>query len=127
MKSKPTIVLLDDDKWITDLYSDKLKMEGFRVFVANNGKDGFKLIIEHRPDLVLTDIVMPKGDGFYVLKKIKETEEVKNVPVITLTNIASEHDKQQGIELGACDYLMKAENTPSQVVKKIRTVLKENC
>jgi len=122
-KDKKTIVLADDDKWLIDLYGEKLRLEDYIVFTAHNGKDAYELILKHKPDLVLSDVVMAGGDGFYLLKKIKDNPETQSIPVISLTNLSNEQDKQALEELGTASYLVKADYTPTQVVDKIRKVL----
>lgn len=125
MKSKKNVVILiDDDKWITDLYGEKLREEDFNIFTANNGKEGVKLINLYKPDLILLDIVMPGGDGFYVLKEIKKKEETKNIPVIVLTNLSNEEDRKNAENLGADYYMVKVSYTPQKVVEKIKEILK---
>lgn len=121
---KSVVILIDDDKWITDLYGEKLQEEGFDIFCANNGKDGVKLIDLYKPDLILLDVVMPGGDGFYVLKQIKNKEETKNIPVIVLTNLSNTSDRKMAESLGAEFYLIKVDHTPKQVAEKIREILK---
>lgn len=122
---KHTIILIDDDKWITDLYGKKLQEEGFNIFSANSGKEGVKLIDLYKPDLVLLDMVMPGGDGLYVLSQIKKKEETKNIPVIMLTNLSNNEDKKAAEDLGADYYLVKINNTPTQVADKIKEILKK--
>ena len=121
---KRKIVLIDDNKWITDLYGEKLRREGFKVFISNNGKDGFKLICFRKPSLVLLDMVMSKGDGIYVLNKMKKNSKTKDIPVIVLTNLSSPIDKEQALASGATDYAVKADFTPAQIVSRIRRILK---
>lgn len=121
---KKTIILIDDEKYITDLYSKKFLQEGFNVFTANNGRDGIKLIKIYKPDLILLDIVMPQCDGFTVLKEIKSETETKNIPVIVLTNLGSETDKKEAINLGAGDYVIKVNFTPAQMAEKIKAIIK---
>lgn len=120
---KNAVILIDDDKMTIDLYSEKLQEEGFNIFSANNGKDGVKLIELYKPDLILLDIVMPGGDGFYVLNEIKKKEETKNIPVIVLTNLSNEEDKKMAKNLGADYYIVKVNYTPSQAAEKIKEIL----
>jgi len=116
-------VLADDDKWLVDLYGEKLRLEDFEVHTAHNGKDGFDLVLKHKPDLVLSDVVMAGGDGFYLLKKIKNSPETMDIPVISLTNLSNEQDKKALYEIGTADYLVKADFTPTQVVERINKVI----
>lgn len=124
---KNAVILIDDDKMTIDLYSGKLQEEGFNIFSANNGKDGVKLIELYKPDLILLDIVMPGGDGFYVLNEIKKKEETKNIPVIVLTNLSNEEDKKMAKNLGADYYIVKVNYTPSQAAEKIKEILDSRC
>ncbi|KKT00861.1 MAG: hypothetical protein UV78_C0074G0005 [Parcubacteria group bacterium GW2011_GWA2_43_17] len=89
-----------------------------------DGETGLELMKTHKPDLVLLDIIMPKLDGFSVLKKIKEDPATKNVPVILLTNLGQDEDVKKGNNLGAAGYLVKANLTPAQVVDKVKEYLK---
>lgn len=124
-KDKKTIVLIDDDKWLIDLYGEKLRLEDYNVFTAHNGKDGYEMVLKEKPDLVLSDVVMAGGDGFYVLEKMRSNIETKSIPVISLTNLSNEQDKKALDELGTNDYLVKADYTPSQVVEKIRKMIEK--
>jgi two-component system, OmpR family, alkaline phosphatase synthesis response regulator PhoP len=124
--NKPIKVLISEDEEILRrMYVTKFKTEGFEVFAAVNGEEAFKLALENKPDVILLDIIMPLSDGFSTLKKIKAEEKIKKIPVMMLTNLAQESDIEEGKKLGAVDYLVKSNLTPSQVVEKIRAVLKK--
>lgn len=118
------IVIIDDDPMLSDMYSRKLKEEGYSVFAASNGEEGVKLIQSEKPDLVLLDIVMPDGDGFFVLDKLKADKDSQSIPVIMLTNLSSIEDREESSKRGAVDYFTKAENTPTQLAEKIKKILK---
>lgn len=124
-RTTKSIVLIDDDKWLVDLYGEKLRLEGFMIFTAHSGQEGLEMAMKLKPDLVLCDVVMAGGDGFYVLSKLKENEGTKHIPVISLTNLSNEQDRQTLISLGTSAYLVKAEYTPTQVVEKIRKILSQ--
>lgn len=121
---KYKVVLVEDEKMLADMYATKFSMEGFETTKANDGAAGLELAKKVRPDIILLDVIMPKLDGFAVLKLLKEDEKVKNVPVILLTNLGQDEDIKKGKQLGAADYFVKANHTPAEVVKKIREVLK---
>ncbi|MDD5109714.1 MAG: response regulator [Patescibacteria group bacterium] len=123
-KSKPVILLVEDDEFLSELYATKLNLEGFEVVTAADGKKGLKLAREKHPDLVLLDIILPKMDGFEVLKTLREDPAGKAIPVILLTNLSQRDEVRRGLELGAADYLIKAHFMPSEVVKKIKAVIK---
>ena len=124
MDKKPTKVLLvEDDKMILDMYTLKFAQEGYKVFQAENGKDGLVMAKKENPDIILLDIILPQMDGFSVLKKLKSDSDTKNMPVVLLTNLGQDGDVKKGLELGAIDYLIKANYTPSQVVEKVKSLL----
>ena len=118
-----TIFLIDDDAIILRMYAEKLKLAKFNVFTANNGVKGFGLIKKRKPNLIISDLVMPDGDGFELLRELKEDDETKNIPVIVLTNLNSDNDKKEVMELGAMDYLVKSDCTPAQIVEKVKKTI----
>lgn len=124
--NKPIKVLIaEDEEVLRRMYLTKFRAEGFEVYDADNGEKAFKLAQEKIPDIILLDIIMPLSNGFSTLKKIKGEEKLKNIPVVMLTNLAQNSDREEGEKLGAVDYLVKADLTPSEVVKKIREILKK--
>jgi len=123
MPEKKVILLVEDDEFLAELYGTKLSLEGYEVVLASDGEKGLKLIKEKKPQLILLDIILPKIDGFEILKTIKADKALKNIPVILLTNLSQKDEVKKGLDLGAQDYLIKAHFMPSEVVKKIKEVL----
>lgn len=117
------VLLVEDDTFLANIYKTKFEMEGFKVSVAENGEIGLADAKKKKPDIVLLDILLPKMDGFTVLKKLKEDDEVKKIPVILLTNLGQKDDVEKGLELGAIDYLIKAHFKPSETVDKVKKAL----
>lgn len=118
------ILLVEDDKLMTRMYKGKFEDDGYNVEIATNGEMGLTKTLEFKPDLILLDIMMPKMNGLEVLKKLKEKEETKKIPVILLTNVGGgDEDVKKGLGLGAVAYLVKAEYDPKDVVKKVKEVL----
>ncbi len=117
------ILLIEDDNFIIDIYITKLNEVGFSVQSALNGGDALVKIKQSRPDLVLLDIVLPQVTGFEFLQEIKNIPELKNVPVIVLSNLGQKKEVEKGLDLGAVKYLIKAHYTPTEVVEEIRAVL----
>ena len=122
---KSKVILIEDEEMLSNMYEAKFIKEGFDIKKALDGETGLKLIQEENPDLVLLDIIMPKLDGFSVLRKIKEDPKNKNIPVILLTNLGQDEDVKKGNSLGASGYLVKANMTPAQVVEKVKGFLKK--
>ncbi|HRY82369.1 MAG TPA: response regulator [Candidatus Moranbacteria bacterium] len=123
--AKKTIMIVEDDSFVMDIYETKIAKEGFGVITAVNGAEAVKKLEEGaRPDLILLDIIMPYMDGLEVLKKIKSNDNLKNIPVVLLTNLSQKEEIQEGFDLGAEDYLIKSHFTPSEVMEKINKYLK---
>ena len=120
---KIKILLVEDEEMLANMYETKFKNEGFDIEKALNGEDGLKKAKEMLPDFILLDIIMPKMDGFAVLKSLKKDEKTKNIPVMLLTNLGQEEDIQRGEELGGVGYLVKANTTPSEVVEMVKNKL----
>jgi DNA-binding response OmpR family regulator len=118
------ILIVEDDLFLAEIYQKKFEIEGFKVSMANNGEKAVQDIKKKIPDLVLLDILLPKLDGFSVLEAVKADESTKDIPIILLTNLGQQDDVQRGLEKGAADYLIKTHFKPSEVVDKVRKVLK---
>ncbi len=121
--SHQRLLLVEDDTFLAGMYVTKLSMEGFETELATDGKVGLEKAKKIKPDLILLDILLPKMNGFDVLREIKKDPETKDIPVILLTNLGQKSDVVQGLDLGAVDYLIKAHFMPSEVVEKIKGVL----
>ncbi|MBI5912832.1 response regulator [Candidatus Azambacteria bacterium] len=123
MENKKTILIVEDDVFLSDMYQTKFIESGYEVKVAQDGQQGLSMLQDGlRPDMVLLDIVMPKMDGIEMLTEVKKEEKLKNIQVILLTNLGQESDITRGMELGALDYFVKAHFTPSEVVKKVEAL-----
>lgn len=118
------ILLIEDDVFLASIYQKKFEMEGFKISVSDNGEKGLADAKKKKPRLILLDILLPKLDGFAVLQKLKADSDTKNIPVILLTNLGQKDDVEKGLEAGAVDYLIKAHFKPSEIVDKVKEVLK---
>ncbi len=119
------ILIVEDDKFLRELISKKLKDEGYQLAQAIDGEEGVVKAKEVSPDLILLDLILPGIDGFEVLSRIKNDSIVSSVPVIILSNLGQKEEIEKGIKLGAIDYLIKAHFTPGEIVEKIKEVLKQ--
>lgn len=120
---KIKILLVEDDPFLLSMYSTKFELENFEVITAEDGDKGLKLATREIPDVILLDILLPKMDGFEVLKELKNNQKTSPIPVILLTNLSQKNELEQGLNLGAEDYLIKAHFMPTEVVDKIKKVL----
>jgi len=120
---KYQILLIEDEEMLANMYETKFQNEGYNIKKALDGETGLKIALEDKPDLILLDVIMPKLDGFSVLKNLKGNSQTKNIPVILLSNLGQEEDIKKGKEMGADGYLVKANLTPAEVVNKVREYL----
>lgn len=123
-KNNIPILIVEDDVFLADLYKVKFELEGFDVYVAYDGEKGLELISKKKPAVILLDLILPKINGFVVLENIKKDKKLKDIPVILLTNLSQKADVEKGLALGASDYLIKAHFMPSEVVAKIKELVK---
>ena len=120
------ILVVDDSPALLELYDFTLSSEGYKVDTAKDGVEGLKKVEEFKPDLVLLDILMPNKDGFETLKEMRANKETKETPVLLLTNVDEQSKVEEGLKLGATDYIVKFQQTPNQVVEEIRQVLQKS-
>ena len=118
------VLLVEDDKLIADMYQTRLTEEGFSVTQTAIGSEGLQLAAKELPDIVLLDVILPEMDGFSILNALKKNQATRDIPVLLLTNLGQETDVAKGKGLGAQEYLVKANFTPTQIVSEIKKVLK---
>ena len=124
-KPSAKILLIEDDTFLAGMYVTKLTMEHYAVELATDGQSGWDKAQKYQPDLILLDILLPKMDGFEVLIRLQADPVLKKIPVILLTNLGQKSDVIKGLDLGAADYLIKAHFMPSEVVDKIKRLVKK--
>jgi len=120
---KQKILLIEDDAFIASLMIGTLKLAGFDVNSASDGETGLKKLEKEIPDIILLDLILPGIHGFELLKKLKETDRTKEIPVIIVSNLGSQEEIKKGLKLGADAYLIKAHILPVDLVKKIKEIL----
>ncbi len=118
------ILIVEDDKFLRELISQKLVKEGYDIVEAVDGEEGVKKVKEDKPDLVLLDLILPGADGFEVLSRVKSDPLLVPIPIIILSNLGQKDDIEKGLKLGAVDYLIKAHFTPAEIIEKIKIILK---
>ncbi len=122
---KEKILLIEDDSFLLSMYSTKFEMEGFEVMIAKDGEEGLDAILNQKPDLVLLDILLPKMNGFDLLEKLKEKNLINKIPILLLTNLSHRDEIKKALDMGVKDCLVKAHFMPSEVVERVRNVLKK--
>jgi DNA-binding response OmpR family regulator len=121
--AKHKILIVEDDPLLTKMYTTKFITEGFEVTSAADGEEGLAKATAVTPDFIILDVMMPKLSGIDMLSRLRATEKGKNVPVIVLSNLSQEEEAKKALALGAKEYLIKANFTPSEVVTKVRMYL----
>jgi DNA-binding response OmpR family regulator len=118
------ILLVEDDIMLRKLISKKFASEGYTMITAADGKKGLESVKENRPDLVILDLLLPVMDGFEVLKRLKEDESLKTIPVVIMSNLSQKEDIDRCMKLGATDYIVKVLFTSQEVLDKIKAIVK---
>lgn len=113
------ILLVEDEELMIDLLQKKLEKEGYEVYVARDGEEGLKEMKNLRPDLILLDIIMPKMGGFEVMEEMQKDEQLKEIPVIVISNSGQPVELDRAKKLGARDWLIKTEFDPQEVIDKV--------
>ena len=117
-------MLVEDNDFIRNMYQLKLAKAGFTVVEAVDGRMALDKIKQAKPDLILLDLMMPNMNGIEVLTELKKDKLLPELPVIVLTNVMDSQTIEQAKSLGAKDYIVKTDLTPSQVVDKLKPFLK---
>ena len=119
------VYLAEDDMLMVRMYERLFRLSGFELEMALNGEEAVSKLqtLKQKPAIILLDIMMPKLDGFEVLKFLKENAQFKDVPVVVLTNLAGKDAAARALEMGAALYLIKSEYQPKEVVEKIKEVI----
>jgi len=125
--SQPTILLVEDDPFLSSLLQLKLQKENFKVIHAADGEEAINLLTQQglKPDLMLLDLILPKKNGFEVLETIRQDPQVEKLPVIIISNLGQPSDIERGKSLGVIDYFVKARLSIDDLVNKIKTEAKK--
>ena len=117
------ILLAEDDRLLRKAAEATLKRQGYRVVLAVDGEEALQVARAERPDLILLDLIMPKRQGFEVLRELKGSPDTAGIPVIILSNLGQERDIQQAMDLGAVAYYVKANLSLDGLVKHVEAAL----
>lgn len=121
--SSAKVLIVEDEEHISELIKYNLEASGYQVIAAYDGEEGLKAVIEHKPDLVILDLMLPKMDGISVCNKLRNNKETEDISIIMLTAKSSETDKIIGLEIGADDYITKPFSV-RELQARIKTVLR---
>ena len=117
------ILFIEDESVLHKTIGEVLTQQGYEMISALDGEIGLRLAQTKKPDLILLDLILPKIDGFGVLKQLKADEKTKDIPVIVLTNLEGMQDVERAIKMGANTYLVKSNYNLEEVVEKIKNAV----
>ena len=117
------IMIVEDDVSLREIYSIRMTAEGYDVVVAGDGEEALAVAVKEKPDLILSDVMMPKISGFDMLDILKSTPETKDIHVVMMTALSSDEQRERGEKLGADRYLVKSQVGIEDVVNVIHEVL----
>jgi|SRR5579872_2043217 len=128
MSNSAKILLVEEEPFLCGMYQTRLKIEGHEVQAVDNGVEAWDRLSKQSYDLILLDLIAEKEDRFEFLQKVRSAPDktLANTPVVIITNLGRKNDIEQGMRLGASDYIVKANFTPTEVVEKIKHHLKEH-
>ncbi|MEK9180806.1 MAG: response regulator [Patescibacteria group bacterium] len=118
------ILVIEDEPALLRAIGEALTMDGFQAMTAVDAEQGMALLRDARPNLILLDLILPGKNGFEVLKELKASPEYSKIPVIILSNLGDEEEIQQGLKLGAANFLIKADYDLAGIVGIVKKYLK---
>ena len=119
------ILIIEDDNFLLSLIVEKFTQLGFDAEAAADGEEGLNKILNNKYDLILLDMILPKMDGFKVLEEVKKNQSLKNLPIIVTSNLYDKNDIDRALSLGASDYIIKAYNSPENIVDRVKAFLQK--
>lgn len=123
-KANKNILVVEDEQFVRELYLEQLAEAGYTAESAKDGAEGIKALKSFTPDLIMLDLVMPKMTGFEFLQTIRKDGEHKDTPVIVLSNLGQDADKQECANMNACVYMVKTQSSVDDILKAVKKNLK---
>lgn len=114
------ILIVEDEEFLSQVLSDNLSLEGYKIDIAVDGEEAIKKVSESQPSLILLDLLLPKKDGFQVLEELRANPSFKLIPVIVLSNLGGDTDIKRALSLGADDYFVKSQHPIAEIVERVR-------
>lgn len=124
--TSPLILIAEDEPFLLKVYKAKMEKAGIRALLAQDGEQVLELLRQaeqHLPQLILLDIIMPKKDGFTVLKELKAEPKWANIPIIVTSNLGQPEDKIKALDLGAVDYIVKSDTPIQGIIEQVQKIL----
>ncbi len=122
--AKKTIMIIEDDRFLSSLIKARLEKDGFRTPQAFDGEEAIKMLHEGKPDLIVLDLIVPKVSGFEVLEAVSLDPQLNKIPVVILSNLTQDSDIQKAKSLGATEYFVKVRISIDDLINKIKDIIK---
>lgn len=122
-KNPKKILVIEDESMLQEALLDRLGDEGYIVRGSDDANEAFRNIQEDRPDIILTDLVLPGVDGFEILQRLKESDELRDIPVLVLSNLGEKEFVDRAMSLGAKDFLLKSSHSLKEVTDRVKAIL----
>lgn len=119
------ILIIEDDNFLLSLIVEKFIQLGFDAEAASDGEEGLNKIFNNKYDLILLDMILPKMDGFKILEEVKKNQALKDLPIVVTSNLYDKNDIDRAVSLGAADYIIKAYNSPENIVDRVKAFLQK--
>lgn len=117
------ILLVEDDPFLIDIYTNQFKKTGYEVLISPNGESAINKVKEEKPDLLILDIILPKMDGWEVLKTIRQDLKIKDLKIVILSNVGEDVYNEKAKDFDITKYIAKTKKTPSEVAEEIKKIL----
>ncbi len=114
------ILIVEDESVLLNVLNDRFDADGWNVKTAEDGEVAVELINKNKFDLVLLDLMLPKKDGFEVLKEVRENPELRDLPIVVLSNLGADDDIKKALTLGANDYFVKTQHPIGEILEKAK-------
>ncbi|MDD3607249.1 MAG: response regulator [Candidatus Moranbacteria bacterium] len=120
------LLIVEDDPMLVEIYQKKFSQDNsFEVLISSSGLDAERKILNEKPDFVLLDLVLPERDGFEILEKIRKEKDLDKTKIIIFSNLSQPEERNRAEELGADGFIVKSENTPQQIIDKVKEFAKK--
>lgn len=123
MPEEKYVLIVEDDPFYSNIYKTKIEKEGLAAVLAGDGEKALKMAMEKKPALVVLDLIMPGKDGFQTLVEMRADPNLKDIPVVVLSNLSQEEDIKRVMDLGAKEYIIKSNVPISELIQKIKGYL----
>ena len=125
MPDGPKILIVEDDKFLSQILKGRLEREGFQISQAFDGEEGLNLMKKDIPSLVLLDLIMPKMSGFEMLERFSLDPQLRDIPVVVVSNLGQETDIQKAKSLGVTDYYVKVQMSIDELVGTLKNLVQK--